>query len=226
VINLIDPSFRQVAIKGKNKTLYATEEKGVFTLSFEEENEDIAILRSKISHQLFSVIKDCSIANHFVSVSGIKEMNVRALEVLPFVTNIYSFTNNVLSKRLFCASNMKLKNYLIELHMKNTPNETLISQEHVLSFGWLTEQEMQKLNDVTKRVMDIFYGHFKALGITITSISLEFGKFYDSGKVLDVLVCDELSPKNISFHIDDKLKCSYEEACVEFATRMGILSND
>lgn len=226
VTNLINPAFRQVAIKGNNKILYKTEEKGVFTMSFEEDDEDIAILRSKITQLLFSLLSDCSISNHFISIAGLKELKVRALEPLPFIFKVYSFTNEELSKRLFCSSNIKLKKYLNEIHMKNTPSESLISKDHVLTFGWLTLQEMEKMTLIANRVMDIFYGFFKAIGITITALNLEFGKVYESGKISDILIIDELSPKTMNFYIEGKLKASVQEACIEFSKRLGILKYD
>lgn len=222
--NVLNPAFRQVVFKGNNKTLYRSENDGEFVIAFEEENNNFAIIRNKTSQILFELLSDCGVSNHFVKSNGLKEQKVTALEMLPFVTTVYTSTTDDMAKRLDCGKGMKLKNYLLELKMKQSGREyPIISKDHVLSFDWISESELEKLSASANRVMDILYSFFKAFGCTISAIDLEFGRSYSNGIAKDIVLADELSVRNIKMLVDDMLLLQGHDLVIEIAKRLGIL---
>lgn len=222
--NLVNPAFRQVAFKGENKVLYKADGTGEFVLSFDSDNSKISIIRSRFSQIVFDLLTECAIPNHFLRAHGQKEQIVTALEMLPFIVNVHTSTNQDMSNRLYCAEGIKLRSSLLELKMRVQGKDyPVISKEHAINFGWITEDDWQKIITSAYRTMDVLYGFFRAYDATITSISLEFGRRYKDGVAQGILLADEMSPKNISLIINDMIGVEEEEIYFEMAKRLGIL---
>jgi len=224
VNNLLNPVFRQIALKGRTKVLYKGDEVGQFVLAFEDENMQASIIRNKISHLIFELLGECGVSNHFIRQNGPKEQVVTALETLPFVVDIFTQTDADLAKRFHCQEGLKFKSYLAEVRVKDSSKEySLISKEHLLNFEWISLEESSKIFSVSHRVMDILYGFFRAYDCTVQSVRLEFGRSYKDGVATGVLLADEMSPKNINFVFNDTLDVSGEDLYFEVAKRLGIL---
>lgn len=225
--DLVMPVFRQSIIEGKNKILYKGAEIGNLILSFKDSSDKICVLRNKISSILWSLISDSGIKNHFVRQISIKEQVVNVVETFPFIMEIHSVTSAEFASRLGCSSGMNLKKGVTECKYKtSTKTYPLISRDHVLAFDWLTAQEWEEMMDSVKRANDILQGFFKALGMTIFSINMEFGKLYKDGGSFGISMCDELSPRTINFSIDDMLDATGDILYIECAKRFGILRED
>lgn len=226
--------------KGGNKILYKSEGTGEFILSFDDEDAKLCAISNKISQIIFELLTEAGVPNHFLKAHGQKEQVIVALEMLPFICNIHTATTGDMANRLSCASGMKLKKNLLELKLKR-PNVSglrdhvnasksdrkregsIISSEHVLNFEWVTKDEWQKIHTISLRIMDVLYGFFRALDCTINSIALEFGRMYKNGTVHDILLADEMTPRNISFSINDMLEIEPKEMYIELAKRLGVL---
>ena len=220
--NLLNPVFRQVAFKGNSKTLYRADANGEFVLAFEGEDNKLSMIRNRISQVIFELLSDCCVPNHYIRPHSVKEQKVVALEMLPFSVSMFISTNADIAQRLMCAQGMKLRSYLMELHLKQE-GIPVVSKEHIASFGWLNSGEWGKIELSSRRVVDIVYSFFKAFGCTVASISLEFGRMYKEGAVHDILLADEMSLKNIELTIDDMVDLTTEQVYIEVAKRLGIL---
>ncbi len=222
VNNLLNPVFRQIAFKGSNKTLYRADATGEFVLSFEGEDSKLCMIRNRISQIIFELLSDCGVANHYIKPHGMKEQKVVALEMLPFFVNVVGSTTDAVAKRLMCAPGMKLKNYLVELILKQNDNP-VVSKEHIVSFDWIKAGEWEKIELSARRSMDIIYSFFKAFGFTVSAVCLEFGRMYKDGLAHDILLADEMSLQNIQLSIDDMVGMTEIDTYVEVAKRLGIL---
>ncbi len=216
--NIINPFFKKLAIKGKNKNFHKVSDYE-FDMIFESEENQISFIRAAMSKIIFELLSDCFVPNHFIKVSGIKEHTIKPLEMVPFIFSIHSFTNQDLANRLGCASEIKLKKYLIEHYLKNDSKPNLVSSEHILVFQILTQEELQYLNTLCIKIMDIIYSFFKAFNLIVTSINLEFGRNYNYEKNESFFLGDELSPFTINFFLSEDKKSQ----CFEVAKRLGII---
>lgn len=222
--NLLNPVFRQVVFKGATKVLYKSDNHGEFILSYENVDNKFGIIRNKISQIVFELLGECGVSNHFIRSYGLKEQKVVALEMLPFLVNICATTTEDVATRLFCGQGMRLKNYLLEFKMKQQGKEyPIISQEHIINFEWMNAQQLEKVKIYSNRAMDIVYSFFKAFGCIVSAIQLEFGRSYKDGQFHDVLLADEMSPKNIKLTVDDMIDLNEDEIYMEVAKRLGIL---
>lgn len=222
--NLLNPVFRQVALRGRNKILYKGEQVGDFVLAFDDEDPQMSMIRNKISNMIFELLSECGVQNHFIKPHGIKEQTVVALEMLPFMVEMHSHTNADLAKRFHCQEGVRFKNYLMEIKIKDAKQEySLISQDHIINFEWVNNVESAKIVAVAHRVMDILYGFFRAYDCTLNSVRLEFGRRYVDGVAKDILIADEMSPKNLQFTFNDVCDLNENDLYIEMAKRLGIL---
>jgi phosphoribosylaminoimidazole-succinocarboxamide synthase len=214
--NVLMPSFRQIAINGKNKTLFRGNNMGEFILMYQDPS---AIVRNKMSQIVFNLLTDCFIPNHFIKEYGPKEQTVIALEMMPFIVGVHAFTNDQMARRLQCASGVRLRNYIVEISLKDSP-DVVISPDHVMGFEWIKQNEWNVIYDLSKRIMDILYGFFSALDVVVASVRLEFGRRYQGGSLIDIYLGDEMSWRNISFIIPDLLDA---DPMMEIARRMNVI---
>lgn len=225
--NILTPNFRQIAIKGKNKTFFRADALGEFVMFFEGDMLQTT-LRNKVSQIIYELLNDYSISHHFVRANGQKEQVVSALEMIPFVLNISAYTTQSIVQQLRCSSGMRLKTYLIEMNLKNF-DMAFVSAEHVIAFEWITRQDWEFINETARRVMDIISAYFKAYDATVTNIKLEFGRSYKNGKVQGMVIGDELNFRNIEFFINNAPSLNpsdilqKEQLHREMAIRFGIL---
>lgn len=225
--NLVTPAFRQVAIKGINKVFYKSDEIGKFNLSFVDEDNKIAFIRNRVCTILWNLLSEANIANHFVKSTGPNEQMVHSLEMLPFFVEGYLLTDEKLSKRLGCSQGIKLKNHLIEVFLKNKENSNpIIGRDHLINFEWVNEKEWDQILNDTKRILDVFQGFFKAFGVSLVSVKVEFGRLYQNGNFLKLMAGDEMSLKNIQVSFDDMLDVGEEDTMLELAKRFDVLKND
>lgn len=226
-MNIVNPNFRKTVLRGKNKTLFKTEKRGVFSLYFEEENSKIAAINAKISKNFFELLSDYDIKHHFISENGIREHSIVALDMLPLIFSVYSYATPSISERFFLSEGKKLRSALIEVQIKNPNNKSTISKEHAISFGLIDEKNWNYLTSTAKRVMDIFYAYFKALGLNLISINIEFGKRYkQDGESFEFYIADDFSFSNLNFSCDYMLDATEEMLFFELAKKLNLIKGE
>ena len=71
----------------------------------------------------------------------------------------------------------------------------MISKEHIYSFGWATEKEIQKIDKITLRINDILSGLFRGIGIKLVDFKIEYGKAWNKdSNEKEIVLADEISP--------------------------------
>ena len=71
----------------------------------------------------------------------------------------------------------------------------MISEEHILSLGWASPEEMDEIVSLTLRVNDYLSGLMRGIGLKLVDFKLEFGRVWD-GDWQRVILADEFSPDN------------------------------
>jgi len=111
--------------------------------------------------------------------------------------------------------------------------DPLVSEEHIHTFGWASEAEVDELITMTLRINDYMQGLFAAVGIRLVDFKIEFGRLsVDGGH--QIVLADEISPDSCRlWDWDTNKKLDKDrfrrdlgdvtEAYSEVATRLGIL---
>ena len=80
-------------------------------------------------------------------------------------------------------------------YKKDDLNDPLVSKEHIFSFGWATEKEIESIDKITLRINDILIGMFRAIGIKLVDFKIEYGKVIDKDtENNEIILADEISP--------------------------------
>ena len=77
---------------------------------------------------------------------------------------------------------------------KDELNDPLVSKEHIFTFGWATEKEIQTIDKMTFRINDILIGIFRAIGIKLVISKLNTEKPGIKIQKKGIVLADEISP--------------------------------
>ena len=74
-------------------------------------------------------------------------------------------------------------------------NDPLISREHIFSFGWATEKDIEIIDKTTLRINDILSGMFRGIGIKLVDFKIEYGRTWNKDtEKKEIVLADEISP--------------------------------
>jgi phosphoribosylaminoimidazole-succinocarboxamide synthase len=69
----------------------------------------------------------------------------------------------------------------------------MVTDEHILAFGWAAQEELHDMADMAIRVNDFLTGLFAGIGIRLVDFKLEFGRIWDND-YSRIILADEISP--------------------------------
>jgi phosphoribosylaminoimidazole-succinocarboxamide synthase len=99
-----------------------------------------------------------------------------------------------LAKRLGIEEGTPLPRTIVEYYFKDDAlGDPMVTDEHILCFGWATQEELHDMADMAIRVNDFMTGLFAGIGIRLVDFKLEFGRIWDND-YSRVILADEISP--------------------------------
>jgi phosphoribosylaminoimidazole-succinocarboxamide synthase len=139
-----------------------------------------------------------------------------------------------LAKRLGIEEGTPLPRTIVEYYFKDDAlGDPMVTDEHILAFGWAAQEELHDMADMAIRVNDFLSGMFAAIGIRLVDFKLEFGRVWD-GDYARIILADEISPDGCRLwdmrsgeKLDkDRFRLdlgNVAEAYQEIARRMGLM---
>lgn len=208
---------KPIIYEGKSKILFEGPEDGTLIQHFKD---DIAIpeqtdanktytifgkgvLSNRISAYLMTQLDTIGIPNHFLHVMNMREQLVRDTEMLHFDVIVRNAATGDFCDRFGVPEGTELMRPIIEFYFKNKNGKYVhVSDEHILTFGWATPDEIDDILFAAMRTNDFLTGLFHGVGLKLIDIKLEFGRiFFEDGDSL-VIMSDEISPD--SCHLWDR----------------------
>mgnify|MGYP001272465961 CR=1 FL=1 len=123
-----------------------------------------------------------------------REQLIRRAEIIPIEFIVRNIATGSLTKRLGIEDGTILERPLIEYCLKDDrlgdPN---ISREHILTFNWLNNVQLDFIDENLKRLNDFLLGLFRGVGIKLVDFKVEFGFTHESNKN-QIIIADEISP--------------------------------
>ena len=189
--------------EGKAKIIYATKDKNQVIQHFKDDAtafnnqkkgtiEGKGILNNRISEHILSNLSQIGIKNHFVKRLNMREQLVNYVEIIPIEFIVRNIATGSLTKRLGIEEGTVIEKPLLEYCLKNDKlRDPLISREHILTFNWLSANELDLINEECKRINDFLQGMFRTVGIKLVDFKVEFGKKKSDNKII---LADEISP--------------------------------
>ena len=166
-----------------------------------------------------------------------REQLVHEVEIIPIEVVVRNVATGSLVKRLGIKEGKLLTRPLVEFYLKNDSlNDPIVSEEHILTFGWANNHELEEIIATTLRINDFLMGYFLSQNIRLVDFKLEYGRFWENEESL-IMLADEISPDNCrlwDIKTNKKLdKDRFREdlgqvdnAYKEVAYRLGVLSEN
>ncbi len=237
---------RKKLYEGKAKILYKGPEAGTLVQYFKDDAtafnaqkkdtiDGKGVLNNRISEHIMLALMRIGIPTHFIKRLNMREQLIKEVEIVPLEVICRNVAAGSICKMFGLEEGSALPRSLIEFcYKKDELNDPLVSEEHVLAFGWATAAELDEMTAMTLRINDFLCGMFDAIGIRLIDFKVEFGRYTDKNGEQVLLLADEISPDSCrlwDMETDKKLdKDRFRrdlgglvDAYTEVATRLGIL---
>mgnify|MGYP000343636043 FL=1 len=245
---MIGKNRKKPIYEGKAKCLYEGPEAGTLIQHFKDEATAFnnqkkgiitgkGVINNKISEFLMTRLADIGIPTHFIRNLNMREQLVRALEIIPVEVVVRNYAAGSMSKRLGVEEGTMLLSPIVEFYYKDDAlGDPMVTEEHIINFGWATPEEIDILRNLTLRVNDFLSGVFVACKLRLVDFKLEFGRYImEEQGLMQIMLADEISPDNCRlWDLDTNEKMDKDrfrqnlggeaEAYQEVARRLGLIS--
>jgi phosphoribosylaminoimidazole-succinocarboxamide synthase len=196
---------RRQIYEGKAKILYEGPEPGTLIQYFKDDATAFnaqkkgtiagkGVLNNRISEHLFTLLGNIGIPTHFIRRLNMREQLIRQVEIVPIEVIVRNVAAGTLSTRLGIEEGTQLPRTIIEYCLKDDAlGDPMISEEHILCFGWAAQDELHDIADMAIRVNDFMSGLFAGIGIRLVDFKIEFGRLWDND-FSRIILADEISP--------------------------------
>lgn len=239
---------RKKYYEGKAKILYEGPEPGTFVQYFKDdatafnaEKRDVidgkGVLNNRLSEYFMTGLNGIGVPTHFIKRINMREQLIRSVEIIPLEVVVRNVAAGTLSERLGIKEGTQLPRPLIEFYYKDDSlGDPLVTEEHVIAFGWAAQQDIDDMIALALRVNDFLSGVMLAVGIKLVDFKIEVGRIWD-GDFQRLIVADEISPDSCRlWDIETGKKLDKDvfrrdlgdlaDAYTEVARRLGVLPSN
>ena len=196
---------RRQIYEGKAKILYEGPEPGTLIQYFKDDATAFnaqkkgtingkGVLNNRISEHIFTLLGNIGVPTHFIRRLNMREQLIRQVEIVPIEVVVRNVVAGSLSKRLGIEEGQPLPRTIIEYYYKDDAlGDPMVTDEHILAFGWAGQDELHDMADMAIRVNDFLSGLFAGIGIRPVDFKLEFGRIWEND-FARIILADEISP--------------------------------
>ena len=186
---------------GKAKSLYETEDKDFLILHYRDDTsafdgkklESLAgkgSINNRFNAFIMEFLEKEGIPTHFEKLLSDTDSLVKKLEMVPVECVIRNVTAGSICKRLGLEEGEDLNPPTFEFFYKDDElGDPMVNDYHIRSFGWATQEQIDKMQEMTFAVNKSLQKLFSDAGMILVDYKLEFGSFKGS-----LLLGDEFTP--------------------------------
>jgi phosphoribosylaminoimidazole-succinocarboxamide synthase len=241
---------RKKIYEGKAKILYEGPEPGTLIQYFKDETvpgaaaparpqdtEAVAdgrgVLNNRLSEFFMNGLNAIGVPTHFIRRLNMREQLIRMVEVIPLLVVVRNFAAGELSERLGIPEGTALPRPIVEFYYHDEKlADPLVTEEHIIAFGWASQQDLDDMVALALRVNDFLSGVMLGVGMRLADFRIEVGRIWE-GDFMRLIVADEISPDNCRLWdlrgseaqqsgADAPLRTP-EDVYTELARRLGVL---
>ena len=239
---------RKKIYEGKAKILYEGPEPGTIVQYFKDDAtafnaekratiEGKGVLNNRLSEFFMKGLGQIGVPTHFIKRLNMREQLCRQVEIIPLEVIVRNFAAGSLSTRLGMAEGTALPRPIVEFCFKDDKlGDPFVSEEHIMAFGWATQQDLDDMVALALRVNDFMSGVMLAVGIKLVDFKIEIGRVWDND-YQRLVVADEISPDSCrlwDLETGQKLDKdvfrrdlgNLSDAYTEVARRLGVLPSN
>ena len=196
---------RKKVYEGKAKVLYEGPEPGTLVQYFKDdatafnaEKHDViegkGVLNNRLSEFFMTGLNEIGVPTHFIKRINMREQLIRSVEMIPIEVVVRNVAAGSISKRLGIDEGTPLPRPIVEFYYKDDAlGDPLVTEEHVIAFGWASQQDLDDMVALALRVNDFLSGVMRGVGIRLIDFKIEIGRIWD-GDYMRLIVADEISP--------------------------------
>jgi phosphoribosylaminoimidazole-succinocarboxamide synthase len=239
---------RKKIYEGKAKILYEGTEPGTFVQYFKDDAtagagakhaqiDGKGVLNNRLSEFFMNGLNQIGVPTHFIRRINMREQLIRQVEIIPLEVVVRNVAAGSISKRLGIAEGTALPRPIVEYYYKDDAlHDPMVSEEHIIAFGWASQQDLDDIVALALRVNDFMSGIMLGVGIRLVDFKIEVGRIWD-GDFMRLVVADEISPDSCRlWDIETGQKLdkdvfrrdlgSLTDAYTEVARRLGVLPSN
>lgn len=187
--------------RGKAKTVYLTDDAEKLVLEFRNDTsafdgqkiEQLArkgMVNNKFNHFIMSRLEEAGVPTQVEALLSDNESLVKKLDMIPVECVVRNIAAGSIVRRLGVEEGKELNPPTFEFFLKNDElHDPMVNEYHVLSFGWATQEHIDKMKELTFKVNDVLKALFDDAGMLLVDYKLEFGIFNN-----DIVLGDEFTP--------------------------------
>jgi phosphoribosylaminoimidazole-succinocarboxamide synthase len=239
---------RKKVYEGKAKILYEGPEPGTLVQYFKDDatafnaqKKDVidgkGVLNNRLSEFFMNGLSQIGVPTHFIKRLNMREQLIRSVEIIPLEVIVRNYAAGTLSQRLGLEEGTLLPRPIVEFCLKDDSlGDPLVAEEHVIAFGWASQQDLDDMVALALRVNDFMSGCMLAVGIKLVDFKIEIGRVWD-GDFQRLIIADEISPDSCrlwDMETGEKLDKdvfrrdlgNLADAYTEVARRLGVLPSN
>ena len=158
----------------------------------------------------------------------------------PLGVVVRNFAAGDLSRRLGISEGTALPRPIVEFYFKDDKlDNPLVSEEHIIAFGWASQQDLDDMVALALRVNDFLSGVMMGVGIRLADFCIEVGRIWE-GDYQRLIVADEISPDSCrlwdmksgqTVNLDPEVQIPMQagplcDVYTEVARRLGVLPSN
>ena len=186
------------------KDIVSTDTKGVIIMHFNDQAtafggikrariKEKGICCNRVSSIIFKALSDAGIPNHFLGIEGPRDMRCIKVTPLPFQIVVRNRLAGSTAIMLGVNEGTPIHNTVLEIRYRCSElGKPMINEHHVVSLGLATYDELEMMEDMSRKVNGIVKDLFHKAGIELVDIKLRFGRTADGR----IILADEISPDN------------------------------
>jgi phosphoribosylaminoimidazole-succinocarboxamide synthase len=192
--------------EGKAKKIYLTDDPKLVIQEFKDDATAFdgvkkgtiggkGVVNNKVSSRLFAHLEENGVRTHFVRALDENSMLVKKLQIIPVELILRNRVAGSLVKRTGLPEGTSLPFPIVEeYYKKDELHDPMINSWHVKAMHLATEDEEKTMVRMGLTVNDLLREFFRARGIELIDMKLEFGRFGD-----EILLGDEISSDTCRF---------------------------
>ena len=119
-------------------------------------------------------LSQIGVPTHFIKRINMREQLIRSVEIIPLEVIVRNFAAGSLSERLGLEEGTSLPRPIIEFCLKDDAlGDPLVAEEHIIAFGWASQQDLDDMVALALRVNDFMSGCMLAVGIKLVDFKLK-----------------------------------------------------
>ena len=193
----------QEITKGKAKSLFTTSNDDHLIMHF---SDDTSAFDGSVNNQFNAFILEHlqknGVETHLIEVLNTTDSLVYKLDMFPIECVIRNRASGSICRRLGTEDGLILDSPLFEFFLKDDElGDPLINDEHILSFGWASKDQIDDMKSLTYKINTILTELFINSGLILVDFKVEFGVY--KGKIL---LADEFTPDGCRLWDSETLK--------------------